>query len=331
MCCYNSSDVVVPTLNHLANLNTKGIDAELIFVDNASTDNTTHLAMKRWKILNEPFPVKFVFEPNPGLMLAREKGIEVSTFDYIVFVDDDNWIANDFIQVVSLYFNNHPDTGAIGSNNSPVFERDKPFWFDKFENWYAVGSLTDKEGNLREIGLFGAGLSIRKSVYVMLKKNGFESCLSGRLKDSLVSGEDYELCKAIYLSGWNVVWLPQLRLKHFIKPARLNWNYFRQLNIGESKSILFFLAYEYWINKRSRIFTFFTFSWGYLFVKASLKSFILGLKIFFIPSLKNEGSTTLILFDRSKVLLNSLIHHKKRYRALKMVIKKAQWRDRNKS
>ena len=127
LCCYNSKDVIIPTLTHLANLDISGIDVELIFVDNASTDNTTDLAKEQWQTFGKPYPIKFLFEPKPGLVFARETGLQVVKHDYVVFVDDDNWITRDFVQIVYRYFNNHSVVGAVGSNNSPVFGGDKPF------------------------------------------------------------------------------------------------------------------------------------------------------------------------------------------------------------
>lgn len=80
-------------------------DLEIILVNDGSTDNSLQLCQnyakkdKRVKVLNKK---------NGGLSSARNYGIDHAQGEYISFVDSDDWIDNDFYEILSrdiLLFN----------------------------------------------------------------------------------------------------------------------------------------------------------------------------------------------------------------------------------
>src|SRR5688572_10602380 len=93
ICCYNSSSRLPETLKHLANQSVPGkINWELIVVNNASTDNTASVAETEWAKYNLEIPLHVVDQPVPGQSAARDKGYEVASHEYLLYVDDDNWL-----------------------------------------------------------------------------------------------------------------------------------------------------------------------------------------------------------------------------------------------
>lgn len=332
MCCYNSSALLKQTMLHLAAIELpEDWPVELIIVDNASTDDTRELAADYWIKAGEPFTLEMHSEPKQGLIYARQKGLNVSRFEFILFVDDDNWLSAGYLTHLQQLFKKHPTVAAFGGLNTPVFESEKPFWFDAFQHSYAAGRLADGFDEPREIGLFGAGLSIRRTALDELYQAGFRSMLVGRTGKALSSGEDYELCKALKLAGWQIIFAPTLNLKHFISSGRLDWRYFRKLNQGISQSIMVFMAYEYWIEIHRNAKPFWTavrFSWLYLMIKKGIKSSLLKTLLIINPELSKEGSTVLIDYERTKVVVNDLFLKRKEYIELKKRIKNAAWRKR---
>jgi len=329
--CYNSEKLIKPTLEHIANLDISGgFPVELLIIDNASTDLTSSLAKEIWDKLGNPFPARIIYEAKQGLIHVRNTGFKKAEYEYIVFVDHDNWLDKDYVQNVFRLFKENSNAGAIGGYNIPVFESEKPFWFDTFQNWYAVGKLADYAGVPDEIGVFGAGLSIRKSIHETLSNNGFKSMLAGRDGKSLNSGEDYELCKAIKIAGWDILYFPELQLQHFLETKRLKWEYFRELNKGESRSLIYFLAYEYWIAKDvmpKKPLLGLRFSWSFLVLKNIIKIVLLKTKMAFNPELKKEGSSLLISLEREQILFGDLMKKRIEYISLKKSIGKAKWRN----
>jgi hypothetical protein len=132
----------------------------------------------------------------------------------------------------------YPNVGACGGVNEPVFEIMPPWWFDNFKQSYAIGSQGDRAGDISvEKGyLWGAGLSVRKSAWQQLLRDGFSQLLVDRTGKAQTTGGDAELTFALRLAGWQLWYDPRLRLRHFLPANRLEWGYLVGLhrNIGAS-------------------------------------------------------------------------------------------------
>jgi len=329
LCCYNSQKLLPSTLRHLSSLIIPAqYPVELIFVDNASTDNTPVLAQQIWNDFACSIPITVITQAHQGLAFARQMGFANVRYEYVVFVDDDNWLAEDYLHNVVELMRKYPQLAAAGGRIEPVFEIEKPFWFDRFMHSYATGQLAASFGEPDEIGLFGAGLVIRQSAYQKLLQEGFRSHLIGRSGESLSSGEDYEICKALKIAGWDVFFAPQLRLKHFITSDRLNWEYFINLNRGISKSIVYFLAYEFWIEKYrnpQKVLMDVRYSVQYLIFKKSIKKLLLKILLMLTPKSSYTGSRTFIEYERTSIILSDLLKKAQTFRVLKSEIGMAAW------
>jgi glycosyltransferase involved in cell wall biosynthesis len=85
------------------------VDAEIVVVDNASTDNTSDV-VKAWATACA-FPVRLLFEPNKGLAVARNCGVSGSQGDLLAFTDDDCRLSPEY--VVDLLRHDASDSGLI--------------------------------------------------------------------------------------------------------------------------------------------------------------------------------------------------------------------------
>ncbi len=128
LCCYNSSKLVYETLRCLSKLIIlDGYPVELVFVDNASTDSTVDIVLKHWDEFGKPFPINQLIEKKQGIYYAREKGIENAQYEYLVFVDQDNHLAADYLLNLVDILEKYPKVGVVGGLNTAVFEGKKPF------------------------------------------------------------------------------------------------------------------------------------------------------------------------------------------------------------
>lgn len=76
---------------------------ELLIVDDGSIDNSIKLAKQLTKNLKN---VKILTKENGGLSDARNYGLEYASGDYIWFVDSDDYIRNDALEILSKELNN---------------------------------------------------------------------------------------------------------------------------------------------------------------------------------------------------------------------------------
>jgi glycosyltransferase involved in cell wall biosynthesis len=234
VCCYNSSTRLPSVLTHLAAQEVPGdIPWEVIVVDNASTDDTSQVALHVWP-KDLPVPLNVLYEPELGLIHARHRGFSEARYELVSFIDDDNWVASDWVKVVFEVMSQRPTIGACGGLAEAVCEIEPPWWFEKYKSHYAAGSQGPIGGDVTETRgyLWGAGLTIRKSVWQELIKSGFRSLLTGRRGNNLTAGEDSELCFAMRIAGWRLWYEPCLHLRHFLPAQRLTWRYFRLLFRG---------------------------------------------------------------------------------------------------
>jgi glycosyltransferase involved in cell wall biosynthesis len=243
ICSHNGAARLPAVLARLKVQNANSAPWEIVLIDNLSTDATGKVAVSCWG--DAPAPLRVVRETKLGLQHARERGLREARYDFVGFVDDDNWIASDWVKVADETLKGDASLGAVGSICEPIFERSEPEWFGEFHSIYAI--LTDvdlQRAQKPSEYLNGAGLCLRKQAWRQLIQGGFRSLLIGRVGSRLFGGEDNELTTAIRLAGWKIRVEPRLRLQHFMPDRRLRWEYLRRLERGYARSHVLLDAYS---------------------------------------------------------------------------------------
>ena len=92
---------------------------EIILVDDGSTDNTTEILAP---FMNR---IKYVFQHNEGPSAARNRGIVHSTGEFIQFLDADDILGPDSIELQLQYLRQHPDVHIAVCRNE-LFENTRP-------------------------------------------------------------------------------------------------------------------------------------------------------------------------------------------------------------
>ena len=90
---YNVEKYLPQCLNSIINQTYKNI--EVVLVDDGSTDDSGNIC-EEYKKNDERIIV--VHQKNSGLSAARNVGIEISTGEYITFIDSDDYISPDYIE-----------------------------------------------------------------------------------------------------------------------------------------------------------------------------------------------------------------------------------------
>jgi glycosyltransferase involved in cell wall biosynthesis len=97
VCTHNRAYAIGPCLDSIAQAlaNAAPVAAEIVVVDNASTDDTSAV-VREWA-KTSAFPVNIQFESRKGLANARNCGIRAARGDLLVWTDDDCRLDKDHI------------------------------------------------------------------------------------------------------------------------------------------------------------------------------------------------------------------------------------------
>ena len=235
ICCHNSAARLPETLAHLGRQRVEpALDWEIVLVDNNSTDGTGEVAVACCPE-QVRHRLRVVHEAMPGVNAARLRGIRAARFDIVGFVDDDNWVGEDWLRTVAEIFAENAAIGVINGPSEAAFETTPAPWFERVQGYYAVGpqypvmgDITNESGAL----FWGAGMALRRVPLIALLDSGFELITTSRKGGQLQGGEDSEFCFALKAMGWRLHYDSRLKLRHFMPAARLTWPYAIKLMRG---------------------------------------------------------------------------------------------------
>lgn len=219
-------------------LNQKSMPNGVFLVDNGS-DIPLSLQLSEYETR-----VAFLFESKAGLVHARVKGIEASTADYLLFVDDDNVLDADYLEEAMKFMVNNEGVGAIGGRSSlPT----------KYRTRKSLRPLIDGLG-IRDYGEevligntpdwgrwepIGAGMVVRNEVAKLFveKYRNFSAvqCL-GRSNKGILGGEDAFIVRCAYEIELKAAYVPALSLTHWVGQHRLRPGYLLRLSYGYGRS-----------------------------------------------------------------------------------------------
>lgn len=241
ICCYNSSDRIVPTLEHLSKQILKNLTCELILVDNNCNDDTISIVDRSWKLLGNPFELRIINEHVPGLSNARKAGIKASNGEIIIFCDDDNWLESDYLFTAYSISINYPFLGVWGGSILPVFEQKPPIWKLNYISYLAIREVNEIKWSNSYLSSdcepWGAGLCIRRiCAQNFISKSFNDKILLGRCKDSLLSGEDTEMVFSLLANDIGMGLFPDLKLKHYLPIKRFENDYLINIISGMTYS-----------------------------------------------------------------------------------------------
>ncbi|WP_158993209.1 glycosyltransferase family A protein [Mucilaginibacter sp. L196] len=230
VCCYNSSKRLPETIAHFSKLDLNDDnEIEVIIVDNASTDDTTTVAIEEGRKFKGLKNYTVLKELTPGKSSALRKGIREAKYEYIIICDDDNWLDADYITEAAKLMQKYPTAGVIGGLSVAAFELGtKPDWFDDYHGVYAIGSQYPNDGIItKEKGyVFGAGSVWRTSVLLAITET--PQVLTCRVGNKLSSAGDTELCYKAIILGYDIVYSSKLKFTHFMPAARLTKAYIKR-------------------------------------------------------------------------------------------------------
>ena len=236
ICTCNRAHILRRALKGISCLRVpQAVDFEVLVVDNNSTDETEVFVREAvaWIGLN----LRYVKESNQGLSYARNRGIEESNGQYIIFWDDDAIPYEDYLEKLYHAVEVLPYCRAFGGKTIGVY-KNKPDWFiteGKYKLKGILGAYDLGEGNrfllAKDDMPVGANMIFRKDIF---RDYGLFRQDLGRREGAMfvLSMEDSEFFNRIFQGGEKICYLPEARVQHFVDVSRYDKEFLKKVYIG---------------------------------------------------------------------------------------------------
>ena len=108
--------VIIPTYNR-AQMVCQAIDSvldqafdncEIVVVDDGSTDETEEILHRRYGDR-----ITYLYQDNQGRASARNRGVRVSSGEYLQFLDSDDWLLPHALEIQANFLDRHPEVDVI--------------------------------------------------------------------------------------------------------------------------------------------------------------------------------------------------------------------------
>lgn len=150
---------------------------ELIVVDGHSRDKT--LSIIKAALLNTDISARFFCE-NKGLGMARQIVVDKASGDYIIWVDGDIVLAEDFVKMQVEFMEQHPKVGIAGGKFQMYPKENLIAALDSIE-WIVIDHIHGKRASIKP-KLHRAGGCIYR-VEAIRQVGGFDCNINGALED----------------------------------------------------------------------------------------------------------------------------------------------------
>jgi glycosyltransferase involved in cell wall biosynthesis len=251
ICTYNGAARLPACLGALARQKIPAdLSWEVLIVDNASTDNTAGVA--RELLASLVLPGRVVTEGRKGKINAIRTAAVEAKGEILSYLDDDNIVAEDWAGQCVAFMRSHPRAGIIGPKIDPIFQEPAsvPVDFQKrFSHALALRDFGPEPTILApptSDGPPGAGLTGRTALLRMIlvdigcrlrgptggrvaDEHGFLRHLRPTTGRGPADGEDSEISLISRRLGWELWYVPAMKMGHIIPASRLTNEYLDRL------------------------------------------------------------------------------------------------------
>ncbi len=199
-----------------------GIKAEVIVVDNASSDGSLALLRQRF-----PEVVIIANQKNLGFARASNQGIRQARARYILLLNPDTIVQEDTLQEMLRFFRSHPEAGMVGCK---ILNPDGSLQLACRRSfptpWVAFTKLSGLSRLFSKSRLFGrynltyldpdetCEVEAISGSFMMVRRETLQEV--GLLDESFfMYGEDLDWCYRIGQSRWKVMYYPGTQIIHF--------------------------------------------------------------------------------------------------------------------
>jgi glucosyl-dolichyl phosphate glucuronosyltransferase len=223
---YNRAALLAECLEHLARQRFEPGD-QVVVADNGSSDATPQVLASARSRFSVPFA--HVSESKPGKSRALARAREVATGDVLAFTDDDVDVDESWLDAIRQAMAD-PTVALVGGPVRARWQQTAPRWLRVGVQHYgrlnAPLALLDYGAGATDLGprtVIGANMAVRRDVFERM--GGFAPHL-GKLRGTLMSGEDHDLCRRVQAAGLRAVYCPEAGVRHFVPAERMRAGYY---------------------------------------------------------------------------------------------------------
>lgn len=174
-----------------------------------------------------------------GISGGRNSGVLASSGAIVAFLDDDAVAYPDWLEQMTTSYV-HSRVMGVGGAIEPKWAAEQPAWFPDEFHWVVGCTYRGMPQTVTPVrNLIGASMSFRREVF---EEVGYFQEGLGHVGKRTLGCEETELSIRIH-QHWpdaQLMYNPQMRVRHEVPSQRTRWNYFRQrcYNEGLSKAIV---------------------------------------------------------------------------------------------
>lgn len=252
ICTHNPREAfLTETLDALRGQTVPAQHWDLLIVDNASKDPLANRVNLSWHPR-----ARIVRENQLGTAHARLRALreaDLAGADLILFVDDDNILARDYLAQGLALEEIWPQLGCWGGQLIARYEQEPPAWLENYKKFFAICPLKEPvwANRIHNYDMVPptAGCFIRRPVWAryleLVREQPLRLTLGAKGEDQ-VRGEDTDLVLSAIDVGMGVGRFPQLSLEHIMPAGRISVAYLENLITGIylGTALLEFLRYN---------------------------------------------------------------------------------------
>jgi glycosyltransferase involved in cell wall biosynthesis len=236
ICTWNRCELLRQTLARLADVPVPSdLDWDILVVNNHCSDRTSDVVADFRGVL----PIREVSEPRPGLSHARNRALSTIITDYVVWIDDDVLVSERWLIGFASAVRAYPRACAFGGPIEPWFVvPPDPALLDAFPS-LRTGFCGIDYGS-REVPLdrsqpiYGANMAFAMSAVGALR---FNSSL-GVVQGTGLGGEEVEFIDRLCGETGEVIWIPDMRVKHYVDPSRMTLPYLTNYSYNGGRTLI---------------------------------------------------------------------------------------------
>jgi len=229
---FNRNDILTRTLQGLVDMDTNGLDWEIVLVDNAGNEETASIV----KAFSSSLPVKFLVEKNPGKNNALNTALDWASGELFIFTDDDiipdsAW-AKSMIEAADRW----PDCDLFGGRILPKYPdgmtapsiEDKDF----MSVAYVIADWDLPEGkHFPATRTWGPNMMVRQRVFEQGLRFNPDIGPNG---SNYAMGSESDFLKRARTAGYIELYVPSSLVYHQIRPEQLShsWLFGRAFRLG---------------------------------------------------------------------------------------------------